>query len=134
MNWNNDKLNEIQAIENNLINSINSGSSSKLFTTFIHSTVEYNNPKTNDETVLNYKPIDKFVMPKPRAYKHHFIRPNCMEQITNDMVKLIQSGHNINVACLLVGYNYNVLRPRFTNEHKAKFKEARKIKYSNNEC
>ncbi|MCE2706934.1 MAG: hypothetical protein LW807_07650 [Proteobacteria bacterium] len=64
MNWNNDKLNEIQAIENNLINSINSGSSSKLFTTFIHSTVEYNNPKTNDETVLNYKPIDKFVMPK----------------------------------------------------------------------
>lgn len=41
MNWNNDKLNEIQKIENNLINSINCGSDSKLFTNFIHSTSEW---------------------------------------------------------------------------------------------
>jgi hypothetical protein len=41
MNWNNDKLNEIQAIEDSLIYSANCGSSSKLFTTFIHSTSEW---------------------------------------------------------------------------------------------
>ena len=41
MNWNNEKLNEIQAIENALIFNTNCGSSSNLFTNFIHSTSEW---------------------------------------------------------------------------------------------
>lgn len=64
MNWNNDKLNEIQQIEYNLINSINCGSDSKLFTTFIHSTSEWIDKESNakDVHISQYKTeLDKLV-------------------------------------------------------------------------
>ena len=41
MNWNNDKLNEIQQLEYNLIYNVNCGSYSTLFTKFMHSTSEW---------------------------------------------------------------------------------------------
>lgn len=131
MNWNNEKLNEIQAIENELIYSVNCGSSSKLFTSFIHSTKEYISPETNE--VLDYKKLDcnqieKFTKPRDKVYKYHFIEPHCMKDITDDIAKYIRLGNNLNVACILAGYNYNVLRTRFTSDHKAKFARARELK------
>jgi len=131
MNWNNPKLNEIQAIENALIFNANCGSDSKLFTNFIHSTVEYNNPQLEDENLANYKPIEKYVIPENIGYKHYLIKPNQMNNIIENISKFIELGSNLNVACTLAGYSYNVLRPKFTVLHKGKFKEARKIKYNN---
>lgn len=131
MNWNDAKLNEIQQIEYNLINSINSGSDSHLFTKFIHSTSEWIDSK-NEKEVLEYKEVEKFVMPKQRKYKHYFIEPINMKEVTDDIAKYIRQGSNLNVACMLAGYNYNVLRTRFKPEHLAKFKRARELKYQLN--
>lgn len=137
MNWNNDKLNEIQQIEYNLINSVNCGSDSKLFTNFMHSTKEYINPKDEDEfmhyNMEDFKPIEKYVIPTYTAYKKHYlIKPKQMDSIIDTIAKFIELGSNLNVACTLAGYTYNVLRPKFTNEHKAKFAKARELKFKNN--
>ena len=134
MNWNNDKLNEIQAIEYQLI--ANPSGASILFTSLIHKTKMYNNP--SDKDLIDYNKLDinqikKFTIPQTRTYKHHFVQPSCMKEITDDIAKYIQNGNNLNVACILSGYNYNVLRPKFTNEHKAKFKQARELKYNTNQ-
>ena len=51
MNWNNDKLNEIQAIEDNLIFNANCGSNSVLFTNFIHSTSEWIDKENNAKEI-----------------------------------------------------------------------------------
>lgn len=131
MNWNNDKLNEIQQIEYNLINSVNCGSSSKLFTTFIHSTSEWIDSK-NEKEIIEYKEVEKYVIPEGKAYKKHFITPDCMKDITDNIAKFISLGSNLNVACILSGYNYNVLRSKFNATHLAKFKRARELKYSIN--
>jgi hypothetical protein len=136
MNWNNAKLNEIQAIENDLIYSANCGSSSKLFTSFMHSTKEFINPKDEDEilhyNMVEFKPIVKYVTPTYTAYKQYLIHPEQMDDIIDKIAKFIELGSNLNVACTLAGYSYNVLRPKFTNEHKEKFKIARELKYKNN--
>ena len=49
-----------------------------------------------------------------------------------DKSKFITEGNNLNVACILVGYNYNVLRTRFKPEHLEKFKKARELKFNIN--
>jgi len=51
MNWNNPKLNEIQAIENALIFNANYGSSSQLFTNFIHSTSEWIDKESTNKSI-----------------------------------------------------------------------------------
>ena len=131
MNWNNEKLNEIQQIEYNLINSINSGSDSHLFTKFMHSTSEWIDSK-NEKEVLAYKEVEKYTMPHQRKYKHYFIEPINMKDVTDDIAKFISQGSNLNVACMLSVYNYNVLRTRFKPEHLEKFKKARELKFMNN--
>lgn len=130
MSWNNDKLNEIQQIEYNLINS-KVGSKSIIFTSFIHNTDEWIDSK-NEKEVLDFKEVEKFVMPQQRKYKYHFIEPTCMKEITDDIAKYITQGNNLNVSCILAGYNYNVLRTRFKPEHLAKFKRARELKFNIN--
>ena len=128
MNWNNAKLNEIQQIEYTLINSVNCGSYSTLFTKFMHSTSEWIDSK-NEKEVLAYKEVEKYTMPHQRKYKHYFIESINMKDVTDDIAKFITQGSNLNVACMLSGYNYNVLRTRFKKEHLDKFAEARKLKY-----
>lgn len=134
MNWNNAKLNEIQDIENMLFNSKDYNGS--LRTAFIHKTSEWIDSISNKETVSYHKldanQIEKFKTPDSRKYKYHFIAPVCMKEITDEIAKHIQQGNNLNVSCILSGYNYNVLRTKFTNEHKAKFKTARELKYNIN--
>jgi len=131
MNWNNPELNEIQAIENALINSVNCGSNSKLFSGFIHTTKQFTNPQLPDKNLINYKPIKLYYEVQKRGYKYYTVLPNEMDKIVKDVAKLIEEGNNLNVACTLAGYTYNVLRPKFTSDHKQIFATARKIKYSN---
>jgi hypothetical protein len=130
MNWNNAKLNEIQAIENALIS--NPNILSKLFTNFIHSTKEFINPQLEDENIKNYKPIEIYVVPEYSGYKFYAIKPSEMDAIIDKIAKFIELGSNLNVACTLAGYSYNVLRPKFTVHHKERFKIARELKYKNN--
>lgn len=131
MNWNNAKLNEIQQLEYNLIYNVNCCSYSTLFTKFMHSTSEWIDSK-NEKEVLAYKEVEKYTMPHQRKYKHYFIEPINMKEVTDDIAKFITEGNNLNVSCILVGYNYNVLRTRFKPEHLEKFKRARELKFNIN--
>lgn len=125
-------LNEIQSLEDQLIYSSNCGSSSTLFTAMMHKTKEFINPQIECENILNYKPIEMYVVPEYSGYKFYVIKPNEMDAIIDKIAKFIELGSNLNVACTLAGYSYNVLRPKFTVLHKEKFKIARELKYKNN--
>lgn len=129
-------LKEIQSLEDQLIYSNNCGSSSLLFTAMMHKTSEWIDSLNDKEPITYHKldinQIENFKTPEKKKYKYHFIAPVCMKEITDDIAKHIQQGNNLNVACILSGYNYNVLRTKFTTEHKNKFKKAREFKYNIN--
>lgn len=83
-----------------------------------------------DEIIPNE--VEKYVLTLPKPYKKHFIEPDSMDDISDKIANLIKQGNNLNVSCILAGYNYNVLRTRFSQDNKEKFKLARQIKYSIN--
>jgi hypothetical protein len=122
-------LQEIQSLENKLIYSDNCGSYSTIFTEMMYKTKEYINPQPEDENLINYKAVEKYVVPEYSGYKFYIIKPEQMDAIIDTVAKFIELGSNLNVACTLAGYSYNVLRPKFTIEHKEKFKIARELKY-----
>ena len=124
-------LKEIQSLEDQLIYSSNCGSSSKLFTAMMHKTSEWIDSK-NDKEVLDYSPIEKYAIPKSRQYRYRSVTPEKLTIIVDSIAKFIELGSNLNVACTLTGYTYNFLRRKFTNEHKAKFKIARELKFKIN--
>lgn len=130
MDWNNEYLNKVQTIENELFN-CKLGSINSTFTSFIYNTDLWIDER-NEKELLNYTPTEKYIIPEGRAYKKHFISIDCMKDISDNVARFIQLGSNLNVACILAGYDYNVLRSKFTEEHKLKFKIAREIKYSIN--
>ena len=109
------------------------GSNSHAFTEMMLMTDMLIKPQIQDENVSNYKAVEMYVVPEYTAYKKHYlIKPSQMDSITDSIAKFIELGSNLNVACTLAGYTYNVLRPKFTNEHKDKFAKARELKFKNN--
>jgi hypothetical protein len=113
MNWNNAKLNEIQAIENSLIYSANCGSSSKLFTTFIHSTSEW---------------IDKDFQ-----HKEIHVSPFKVEldKIVDTIAYYIECGEITERAVILAGACFNTIKPKLTQTHKDILWAARKQRLVN---
>jgi hypothetical protein len=113
MNWNNEKLNEIQSIENSLINSANCGSSSKLFTIFTHSTSEWiDRESTNKKVHISpYKvELDKTV----------------------DLIGYyIECGYTTNISIEMAKKSTKEFRPLLTDTHKAILKAARKQRLIN---
>jgi len=108
MNWNNDKLNEIQQIENNLIYSANCGSDSKLFTNFIHQTSEW---------------IDK-----ENNAKHIHISPYKLKlDMDVDLVAYkIECGMRTDDAIVSIGTNASDFRKKLTDTHRLILGAARK--------
>jgi hypothetical protein len=113
MNWNNDKLNDIQAIENSLIYSANCGSSSKLFTTFIHSTSEW---------------IDKDFQ-----HKEIHVSPFKVEldKIVDTIAYYIECGEITEKAVVLSGACFNTIKTKLTQTHKNILWAARKQRLVN---
>jgi hypothetical protein len=113
MNWNNDKLNEIQEIENSLIYSANCGSSSKLFTTFIHSTSEW---------------IDRDFQ-----HKEIHISPFKVEldKLVDTIAYYIECGEVTEKAVVLSGACFNTIKPKLTQTHKDILWAARKQRLVN---
>lgn len=108
MNWNNDKLNEIQQIEYNLINSVNCGSNSKLFTSFIHSTSEWIDRECNAKQI-HVSPY------KTELYKK-------VELVAYN----IECGNQVNRAIEMIGTNASKFRKQLTDTHKLIIQAARK--------
>ncbi len=108
MNWNNDKLNEIQQIENNLIYSINCGSNSTLFTNFIHSTSEW---------------IDRDFQ-----HKEIHISPFKVEldKLVDTIAYYIECGETTEKAVSLAGACFQTITPKLTQTHKDILWAARK--------
>jgi len=113
MNWNNDKLNEIQQLEYNLIYNVNCGSYSTLFTKFMHSTSEW---------------IDK-----ESSAKEIHISPY-KQQLDKD-VKLIayyiESGMITDDALKLAGIDKSGFYDRINDTHKLVLNAARKKRKHN---
>jgi hypothetical protein len=108
MNWNNEKLNEIQAIEDSLIYSANCGSSSKLFTSFMHSTSEW---------------ID-------RDYQHKKVHISPFKVELDKQVDMvayhIECGYTVNISISMIGKNWSDFRKNLTDTHKRILVAARK--------
>jgi hypothetical protein len=129
MNWKCVKLNKIQAIEDDMImNKL--GSLGTTFTDLIYNTSKWIDSK-NPKEVLTIVYHTHYVIPEGKAYNHYNTSPECIEEATNTVARLIESGHNLNVACKMSGYPYNILRKFITPEHKAKFQIARELKFKN---
>jgi hypothetical protein len=108
MKWNNDKLNEIQAIEDSLIYSANCGSSSKLFTTFIHSTSEWiDKESTNKEIHISPFKVE-------------------LDKLVDTIAYYIECGEITEKAVVLAGACFNTIKPKLTQTHKDILWAARK--------
>lgn len=108
MNWNNDKLNAIQAIEYQLLD--NPSGSSPLFTSFIHNTSEW---------------ID-------REYEHKTVHINPrlieMNELVDRVAEYIKQRVPVNIAIGLVGKEHKWFRARLTEENNATLNKARQIR------
>jgi hypothetical protein len=113
MNWNNEKLNEIQAIEDSLIYSANCGSSSKLFTSFMHSTSEWIDKENNDKTIH----ISPFKVE--------------LDKLVDTIAYYIECGEIIEKAVTLAGACFNTIKPKLTQTHKDILWAARKQRLVN---
>jgi len=98
MNWNNDKLNEIQSIEYQLI--ANPSGESPLFTSLIHTTSEW---------------ID-------RDYQHKKVHISPFKLELDKQVDIvayhIECGYIFDVACSMIGKNTTDFRKQLTDTHK----------------
>jgi len=113
MNWHNDKLNEIQQIEYNLINSVNCGSNSKLFTSFMHSTSEWIDRESNAKRI--------HISP----FKQE------LDKLVDTVAYYIECGEITERAVTLAGACFNTIKPKLTDTHKNILKAARKQRIIN---
>lgn len=113
MNWNNAKLNEIQQIEYNLINSVNCGSYSTLFTKFIHSTSEWIDKESNAKEI--------HISP----YKQQLDKD--VEQVAYN----IECGYTTDESIAMIGKNSSDFRKSLNDTHRLILGAARKIRLVN---
>ena len=105
MNWNCDKLNEIQSIENLL--SSNPSGSSPLFTSFIHATSEW---------------IDKDYNGKKMNISPYKIE---LDKTVNLIAYYIECGYTTEVAMTMCGKNKHTIYEKFTDTHYMILRAAR---------
>lgn len=113
MNWNNDKLNEIQQIEYNLINSVNCGSYSTLFTNFMHSTSELIDKESNTKKI--------HISP----YKQQ------LDKDVEQVAYYIETGCSTDDAIKMCGFDKSGFYDKINDTHKLILQAARKIRIVN---
>jgi hypothetical protein len=113
MIWNNDKLNEIQQIEYDLINSINCGSNSNLFTNFIHSTSEWIDKEHNAKKI-HISPFKAELDKQVELVAYH-----------------IECGLRTDDAIASIGTNASDFRKKLNDTHRLILLAARKKRLHN---
>jgi len=111
MNWNNAKLNEIQAIENMLFNSKDYNGS--LRTAFIH--------KTSEWIDKDYQHKDIHISPFKRE----------LDKLVDTIAYYIECGEITERAVVLAGACFNTIKPKLTQTHKDILWGARKKRKHN---
>jgi hypothetical protein len=106
MNWNNEKLNEIQAIENILYHSTNHDGSLK--TALIHQTSEW---------IESNKPKETFHISPFKVE---------LDKLVDNIAYYIECGEITEKAVILAGGCFNTIKPKLTDTHKHILQAARK--------
>jgi hypothetical protein len=112
MKWNSEKLNEIQAIEDNLFHN-QLGGQGIVFTSFIHNSREW------IDTECNAKQIH--ISPFKRE----------LDKLVDTVAYYIECGEITIKAVELAGACFNTLKPKLTKTHKDILNAARKIRIKN---
>ena len=106
-------LKEIQNIENLLINSVNCGSSSKLFTEMMH--------KTSEWIDRDFKHEEQYISP----YKLE------LDKTIDNVAYYIECGETTENAFKLVGKDIKAIKPKLTDTHRNILWAARKQRIVN---